>query len=138
MALPSVMRSKKNHISKTITAVPPTTHRLCGRIVAPPIAIASSPENAGSEWNSLSMTICVAPRRKIEAPMVMMIRVTTEPSRAGSMASFSSSKPTNTVMATAQGIAKYNGRPASSRKTVDMPPSITNSPWAKLMTLLEL
>jgi putative molybdopterin biosynthesis protein len=38
----------------------------------------------------------------------------------------------------AVGVAKASGRPAPRSDTVAMPPSITNSPWAKLMTWLAL
>ncbi len=70
--------------------------------------------------------------------MVMMIKVTTEPSRAGSMASFSSNSPMATVTATAAAMASGIGRPSPRKNTVPMPPSMTNSPWAKLITWLAL
>jgi len=79
-------------------------------------------------------TTCAAPRRKIEAPMVIMIRATALAPRAGSMAQRWSASPIAAVRTTARSAASGIGTPAAVRNTVDMPPSITNSPWAKLMT----
>ena len=49
----------------------------------------------------------------------------------GSMASLLSATPTAAVPAMAISAASGSGRPAMCVKTVIMPPSITNSPWAK-------
>ena len=67
----------------------------CGVSVAPSTSIGWSPEKLGSRWNCLSKTTWARPRRKIDAPMVMMISVTTLAPRAGSIASlFSAHRPT--------------------------------------------
>jgi hypothetical protein len=79
-----------------------------------------------------------APRRKIEAPIVMMIRVTTEAPRAVSTANLSSAMPTRVAATIASPIATGMGSPAATSETVAMPPIMTNSPWAKLITWLEL
>ena len=91
--------------ASTIASVTPSTHRLCGRSVAPTIAIGRSPENGGSACSFLSQTSVARPRRKIDAPMVMMISVTTGAPRAGSTANFSSASPTSAAATTASGIA---------------------------------
>ena len=75
---------------------------------------------------------------KIEAPMVMMIRLTTSALPAGSTANFSIAMPTRPTTTTAMTIAGTTGTPPATRKTVDMPPSMMNSPCAKLITPLAL
>jgi hypothetical protein len=70
----------------------------------------------------------------IEAPIVMMIRVTAEAPRAGRIAKRCRARPTRTVTRTASSAASGSGRPAAIRNTVTMPPSITNSPCAKFTT----
>ncbi len=70
--------------------------------------------------------------------MVMMISPTTPAPLAGSIASFSSNTPTAAGMAIARTSAAGIGRPILRKNTVSMPPSMMNSPWAKLMTLLAL
>src|SRR3989304_2605276 len=69
------------------------THRLCGTMVAPAIAIGSSPVNAGRAWIFLSHTSAPRPRSRIEAPMVMMMSVTTDAPRAGSAANLRGARP---------------------------------------------
>ena len=101
-------------------------------------SIGVSPENGCSACRFLSQTSVARPRSRIEAPMVMMISVTTEAPRAGSTANFSSARPTAAAASTATGIASGSGSPASASDTVAMPPIITNSPCAKLMTWLAL
>ena len=66
--------------------------------------------------------------------MVMMINVTGDASRAGSIASQYNSRPTMTETQTARTAASGSGTPAAVRNTVTMPPSITNSPCAKFTT----
>jgi hypothetical protein len=66
--------------------------------------------------------------------MVIMISTTGLASPAGSMAKRWSSKPTITVATIARSAASGSGTPAAARNTVVMPPSMTNSPCAKLMT----
>ena len=66
--------------------------------------------------------------------MVMMISVTALAPRAGSMARRCSSRPTATATTTANSAASGNGNPAAAANTVTMPPSMTNSPCAKLTT----
>ena len=70
--------------------------------------------------------------------MVMMISVTGEAPRAGSIASRCSSNPTAIATTIASSAASGSGTPAAAANTVTMPPSMTNSPWAKLMTSDEL
>ena len=68
----------------------------------------------------------------------MMISVTVSAWRAGSIASFSSSRPTATAARIASGTAAASGSPAPTSVTALMPPIITNSPCAKLITPLAL
>jgi len=115
-------------------AVPPRTQKLCDWTDAPSTSIGASPENDGSLWNCLSNRICAAPRSRIEAPMVMMIKVTAGAPRAGSIASQYSRSPTATAATTAMSAASGSGTPAAATNTVTMPPSMTNSPCAKFTT----
>ncbi len=66
--------------------------------------------------------------------MVMMIRLTTEAPRAGWIASLFNVMPTAQAITIAATAAGSIGTPASSRKTVLMPPSMTNSPCEKFTT----
>jgi len=67
-------------------------------------------------------------------PMVMMTRPRGVADLRGLMASRSNTMPTTVVRRMAPGIAAAKGRPAAPRSDrVNIPPSMTNSPWAKLM-----
>ncbi len=138
MALPDRVRLKKYHSTTTTMAVTPSTHRLWGIRVAPRIWIGSSPEKAGRLWVPLPKITAVRPRITREAPMVMMIRVTVSAPFTGSMASFSISTPTTAGTRMASTRAAGRGRPDCTKNTASMPPSMMNSPWAKLITLLAL
>ena len=98
----------------------------------------SAPNSGGRLWKFLSKITPATPRSRIEAPMVMMISVTAEAPRAGSIARLCSSNPVAVAATTASSMAAGSGTPAAARKNVTMPPIITNSPWAKLMTSDEL
>ena len=78
--------------------------------------------------------IAAMPRRKIDAPMVMMINVTADAPRAGSIARRCRRSPTAVATTIASSAARGIGTPAAAAKNVTMPPSMTNSPCAKLMT----
>ena len=132
------MRPKNHDSPATASPAPASTHRLCGSSVAPNRWIGWSPENAGSACTRLSHTSWARPRRNSETPIVMMISVTVPAWRAGSIASFSTSSPTITAAATASSTATGSGRPVASRLTALMPPTITNSPCAKLIAPLAL
>src|SRR5437763_421405 len=88
IALPIKVRSMKAHSSTRIMTAPASTTRLCGRMAAPAMRIASPPTNGGRVWKRLSNITCAAPRRKIEAPMVMMMSTTAPLPRAGSFRRF--------------------------------------------------
>ena len=66
--------------------------------------------------------------------MVMMMRVVTSAPRAGSIASLATTRPIATTAATAPTTASARGAPAATRTAAIMPPSMMNSPWAKLIT----
>ena len=66
--------------------------------------------------------------------MVIMISATgRRPARRLRWQSGASANPTPVVTTMAMSAANGSGTPASAMKTVVMPPSMTNSPWAKLM-----
>ena len=135
MPLPRRVRSKKSASPATTTRLVAATHRLCGSIVAPASTIGLSPENGASAWAPLPIVASTPPRRTIETPMVMMMRVVTSAPRAGSIA----------ILATMQADRDDRGRrrrrpPAAgarqpaTRNAAIMPPSMMNSPCAKLIT----
>ncbi len=138
IALPCKVRVKNHASTATMTSVTPNTHRLCGSIVAPSTSSGWSPEKAGSACVPLPSFTCTSPRMNSEAPMVMMISVTTSAFFAGSMASFSTSRPPSAAAATAMAMASGSGMPCELINAAAMPPSMMNSPWAKLITPLAL
>ena len=125
-------------MTRISTSATPITHSDCGRIAAPSTRMGASPEKEASWWNSLPHTTSASPRRKMEAPMVMMMSVTTEALRALSMANLASSTPPSMAAAQPIRIASGSGRPAAVSVAALMPPIMMNSPWAKLMTVLAL
>ena len=133
-ALPVRVRVKNSQSATKTATAPAITQRLCGSSVAPPMRIGASPEKLGKRCSCLSNTTCATPRMKIEAPMVMMMSETTGAPRAGSMASLFSATPTAAVSRIASSAASGRGTPAWKAKKVIMPPSMTNSPWAKFTT----
>ena len=111
-----------------------STHRVCGMSAAPKNDRGSLPENAGRAKVSLPQSSMAPPRMRMLTPMVMMTRLMAGQSRTGRMARRSTSAPSSVVPATARTMASGSGRPrARMQNTLIMPPSITNSPWAKLM-----
>jgi hypothetical protein len=62
-----------------------------------------------------------------------MIKATDVAPRAGSIAKRCKPRPMAVVAMMARSAASGNGTPACATKTVVIPPSITNSPCAKLM-----
>ena len=67
--------------------------------------------------------------------MVMMMSVVTSASRAGPIASLATAKPISAVDRDG-GRDRERGaaRPRDASDAAIMPPSMMNSPWAKLMT----
>ena len=138
IALPDSVRLKKYQRPTTTRAETPSTQMLCGSSVAPKISSGSSPENAGRPCEPLPSQTWMAPRITSEAPIVTMISVTVSAPLIGSIASFSTSKPTPAGIRIARTSAAGRGRPVPVKYTASIPPSMMNSPWAKLMTLLAL
>ena len=97
--------------------------------------IGLSPEKGASARLLLPSVTSTPPRKTIETPIVMMMRVVTSASRAGSIAS---SWPRGGRSARRSAIApttaSASGRPAEASDAAIMPPSMMNSPWAKLIT----
>jgi hypothetical protein len=111
------------------------TQRFCGRRVTSPRRIGVSPEKCGRAWMSLPQMSRARPRRKMEAPMVMMMVPTTVIPRAGAMAKRCSIIPSSMVTSTARRIAAGSGTPCpADREMALIAPSITNSPWARFTT----
>ncbi len=70
----------------------------------------------------------------METPMVIMMRFITEAFLTGLMASLSMRKPTKVAISRARAMHRPRGRPVHRlTKTLSIPPSMTNSPWAKLI-----
>ena len=135
IALPNKVWLKKRWTPRTSTAVPPMTQRFCGSRVTSPSRMGVSPEKAGRAWMSLPHSSRARPRRKMEAPMVMMMAPTTVMPLAGAMAKRCSIRPTTRVSRTAPRMAAGSGRPLpADRAMAPMAPSITNSPWARFTT----
>ena len=89
---------------------------------------------SGSCESACRRRTAAAPRIKIEAPIVMMISVTGDAPRAGAMASRYSSNAEDDRDEDGEQRGERQRHPAAAGNTVVIPPSITNSPWAKLTT----
>ncbi len=74
---------------------------------------------------------------RMESPMVMMIILNIPGFLSHEKNTSCTAMPTRPVAATATAMASGRGRNAC-RETAIMPPSMRNSPWAKLMTPVEL
>ena len=92
-----------------------------------------SPENEGSAAASLPHSSIAEPLRKIDPPMVMMMRLVSDTFLSGASVSRSSSKPTSVTMSTDPAKAARSGMPVPTSATAVIPPSMTNSPCAKLI-----
>jgi hypothetical protein len=128
MAIPVSVRAKNTRTATTTTSVVPRIHTACGRNVAPRKRIGVSPENEGRLAASLPQASMAAPFRKIEPPMVMMMRLVTDTWRSGASVSRSSARPMRVTLTMAPAQARTSGSPACVNATAVMPPSITNSP----------
>ena len=96
-------------------------------------------ENAGTLKGSFPQTIIPVPLRKIEAPTVMITRTMGWGFLAVRMANRSNSSPKLHPRARVQTMATGRGRAICTQKvTMAMAPTMTNSPWAKLMSSVEL
>ena len=101
--------------------------------------IGSLPENVGRAWVSFPQMSMTNPRIRMLPPMVMMTIPSGVADLSGRIASRSKRAPTAVATRIAQKMAKGRGSLTVVRKKNDnIPPSITNSPWAKLMILVEL
>ena len=139
MALPVILYWKNTLLSTIARRVRQSIQRCWGSMVAPAISIGSLPEKAGSEWVSLSQTSMAMPLIRILPPMVIMTSSKGDGFLRGRIARRSNEIPMIVDDATARIIAIGNGSfTAFRKKSVNIPPSITNSPWAKLMISVEL
>ena len=85
----------------------------------------------------MSKTTSATPRKKIEYPSVKIIKDTTELSLEKEI-SFYSTIPTMEVIKIAIIKEAPKNMPLCIKKTADIPPAITNSPWEKFIIPLEL
>jgi len=69
----------------------------------------------------------------MDTPMVMITRLMAGAPATGRMVRRSMTAPTTVVARAARTTARPTGRPRCAKDTANMPPSMTNSPWAKLM-----
>ena len=118
IALPRRVRPKNHDSAATMTtrhAQHPQALRQDRR--AARARSARSPESGGSACRPLSQTSCATPRRKIEAPMVMMISVTTSARRAPARSRTSrAASPTTAATATAAGDRHGQRQPRPSER----------------------
>ncbi len=112
----------------------PMTHRTCGETRTSPMEmeVTSLPVKYGRALTPSPQRCRAASRTRMEMPMVMMIILRTDGLTSQRMKSTSMRAPTAMVAATAARMAAGSGRKAL-KVTAVMPPSMTNSPWAKLM-----
>jgi len=83
---------------------------------------------------SLPQISIAAPRINMLAPIVIMIKRIGLASFSGLIANRSNVIPATVAISIDKTIAGKRGKPQKTRKnTVNIPPSITNSPCAKLM-----
>ena len=85
-------------------------------------ARSSGPKKCSASWRSTT-----AP------PMVTMMMRSGLPPAIGRTASSSNAAPIAAVAAIAATAAIGSGRPSSVNETQSIPPSMKNSPWAKLI-----
>ena len=87
----------------------------------------ASARSSGPKMCSASCRITTAP------PMVTMMMRSGSPPAIGRTASSSKAAPMAAVAAMAATAARGSGMPRSVNDTHSMPPSMKNSPWAKLI-----
>jgi hypothetical protein len=121
MALPNSVRPKNQRSASTASAAPPSTHRLCGTIVAGPMAIGALPEGRQRVDALVPQHLGGAAQEQRHADgdddQRHHVGVPAE-RRAGSIASFCTATPTTAAASTARGTAAHSGsrrRPAPPR-----------------------
>ncbi len=134
ISLPSIVKRKKIFSRTTITIQIPRLQRTCGDTRTPPIAreVISLPLKYGSDRTPSPQRKSAASRIRIEMPIVMMIILKTVGLTSHRMKVISISAPTTIMIKTAPRIAPGRGT-KPWRVTAVIPPSMTNSPWAKLI-----
>jgi hypothetical protein len=131
---PSEVNLKNRLRPATMREQTPMTHSTWGEIRAPRMVteVTSLPMKYGRA-RTLSPQICsAASRARIEIPMVIMIILSTDGLSSQRMKTISIKAPTTMVMSTAAVMARGMGIKAFMVMAV-IPPSMTNSPWAKLI-----
>ena len=112
---------------------------LWGRSFAPARSKGRWPEKGGTVWASFPQSIMAAPRRKMEAPTVMMTSTMGWGFFTVRMAMRSKRNPAQATPATVRTKAAGRGRCSPPhRVTRPRAPSMTNSPWAKLISSVAL
>ena len=139
MAVPVTDFLRKKPTAAMTSRAIPMTHSAWGVMVAPWNASDSSPENAARPLGNLPQIIITRPLIMMASPMVTMIRFRTSGLRLRPSVIFSANRPINVTAMTANVNAAGTGQPKlAATAAAVMPPSMTNSPWAKLMTPLVL
>ncbi len=138
MALPVRVYLKKLCTPMTLTVATAITHNRWGSMPAAPMRTGCVPLNGGRITASGPHNSLAPPFRTREAPMVAMISVIIEAAGKGRIVSRSTASPTIVTATTATTAATARGKPNSVRATAPIPPSITSSPWAKLITPVAL
>ena len=125
---------KKNQRNATIRQQVASDQTTWGETCTPPNErdVTSSPVKYGSARTDSPHASSASSRTTIEMPIVMMIIRSTEGLRSQRMKVTSTMAPAAIVTTTAPAMATGSGTRRWSVTAV-IPPSITNSPWAKLM-----
>ena len=139
IARPVRVNRKNRNSTPTMSAHAPSTQSTWGEMRAPSTAmeVVSLPDQKGRARTFSSQTCSAASRTRMERPMVMMITRRTAGFFSHEMKTSCSSTPTRPVMTTASAMAAGSGM-TLTREMAIIPPSIRNSPWAKLMMPVEL
>jgi hypothetical protein len=139
IAFPTIVNLKKSAKRRTTIPMIPRIQTVWGRIVASNNRIGFSVEKCGRLKVSLPQANIAPPLSNIDPAMVMIIKLRTEGIFRGWIHSLSKAVPISVTASTAIGKATHIGKfKGPTSDTINIPPSITNSPCAKLMILVEL
>jgi hypothetical protein len=134
IAAPVRVWTRNHQTAATARAVVAATHRYCSGRLAPPSRSGSPSVNGRANRGSVPTATRVSPWRTVDAPRVSRIRRSVEARRAGWMTARLTRAPTQAVPVTARAAATSRFTPAPASMAYGSAPSITNSPWAKLIT----
>ncbi len=138
MALPQRVKRKKISVPRKARAETASTRRPWGERVAPRKRMGLAGRKGFTGRGSFPQPNMASPFIKMETPMVMMMRMSGEAVRAGRMVSLSVRIPARVAPTRAATATTGKGQPRPESQAVNMAPSMTNSPWAKLITPVAL